>query len=104
VSRALKISVGALVLALTGCAAVGGGIRGGLDAACPTCVWNDFVRANQGKTEFARDSYECKRQNTYTSLSATPSLPGYGQTVQSSQNVDYTMAVQCLSARGWRAR
>lgn len=47
----------------------------------------------------AKDAYECRREATYYSSSA--SIDAFGGTASSGTSVDLEMGAQCLKARGY---
>jgi hypothetical protein len=53
-----------------------------------------------GQTEFDRDLYECRRENTRPKVSSVV-VPNVG-TYDAGMVVDEDMARSCLAARGWR--
>jgi hypothetical protein len=69
--------------------------------ACATSTrYLNAVHPQYGQTEFDRDRYECRRENTRPKVSSVV-VPNVG-TYDAGMVVDEDMARSCLAARGWR--
>ena len=72
-----------------------------LSSACATAThYRNALHPQYGQTEFDRDVYECRRENTHPKASSV-ALPNVG-TSEAGMVVDEGMARSCLAARGWR--
>lgn len=68
-----------------------------LDACAETQVsYRNSANPNYGQTEFDRDLYQCRRENTHH-----VTMTMFGQ-VNSGPSVNEDMAAACMQARGWR--
>ena len=63
-----------------------------------TQSYRNVVHPDYRATEFDRDWYECRRENTYPTVAMGIS----GGIPQAELVVDEAMAKKCLAARGWR--
>jgi hypothetical protein len=78
--------MGAVLILLTGCAT--------------TTRYRNALHPEYGQTEFDRDWYECRRENTRPKVSSVV-VPNIG-TYDAGMVVDENMARSCFAARGWR--
>jgi hypothetical protein len=74
--------------------AVGGVLM--LLSSCGPTHYRNYLHPSYGQTQFDRDWYECRRENTHPS---TVVAGAYGS---AEMVVDENMALACLAARGWR--
>jgi hypothetical protein len=58
--------------------------------------YRNAVNPSAGQTEFDRDWYQCKRENSH------PAAAVAGSYASAGMEVDYSMAQSCMAARGWR--
>lgn len=63
---------------------------------CATTHYRNSLNSSYGQTEFDKDWYECRRENTH------PAAGVYGSYGYAGAEVDENMAKACLAARGWR--
>ena len=61
-----------------------------------TTHYRNSLHPSYGQTDFDRDWYECKRENTHTSAYVNPYYGSAGP------EVNFRMARDCMAARGWR--
>ena len=63
-----------------------------------TQSYRNVVHPDYGPTDFDRDWFECRRENTHPTVATGM----YGGIPQAELVVDEAMAKKCLAARGWR--
>jgi hypothetical protein len=69
-----------------------------LHATSCTQYHRNVVHPDYGPTEFDRDWYECRSENTHPTVTTGM----YGGIPQSEVVVDEAKTKQCLAARGWQ--
>jgi hypothetical protein len=74
-------------------------------AGCTTpTFYRNSLHPQYGQTEFDRDWYECRRENTQVTASGYSIGTRFGTTsgYDAGPSVNEDMARRCLAARGWR--
>src|SRR3989442_14150587 len=77
-----------------------GGVLVLVSACATTTYYRNALHPEYRQTDFDRDWYECRRENTRPKVSSVV-VPNLG-TYDAGMVVDEDLACSCLAARGWR--